>query len=253
MTMKAILALGLLAFTHLAGAEEIAATPYRPTLSNPAELPVPGWLEVEAGVARSKGGDNQWQDNAPYTLKYAFSEDFGVLLGGDFRVRQTDFAGQQTAGHGDNTLIFKHRFAVREGQAFGLEWGAKLPTAATGVGSGKTDAIVNGIYSVDVGAVRIDANLGLTRLGLQEEGLGRYQQNWSMAVSKEVVPKWTLAGELSGTSRQGQGAASQFLAAASYAVSNRVVVDFGAAAGISKSAPNWSVFAGATWLVGALR
>ena len=138
MKLKIIFSLGLLAFTHLAGAEEIVATPYRPTLSNPAELSAPGWLEVEMGVARSNGGENQWQNNQPYTLKYAFSRDFGVMLLGDFRVNQIDATGQETAGQGDSTLIFKHRFGASEGQAFGLEWGAKLDTAATGIGSGKT-------------------------------------------------------------------------------------------------------------------
>lgn len=249
MKLKLIFSLGLLVFTHLAGAEEIVATPYRPTLSNPAELSAPGWLEVEMGVARSKGGENQRQNNQPHTLKYAFSQDFGVMLLGDFRVNQVDATGRETAGQGDNTLIFKHRFGASEGQAFGLEWGAKLDTAAIGIGSGKTDYILNGIYSVDVGEVRIDANLGATWLGLQEDGLGRHQYNWSVAVSKEVMPKWTLAGELSGTARQGKSAASQFLAAASYAVNNKLVVDFGAAAGISRIAPDWSVFAGVTWLV----
>jgi hypothetical protein len=252
MKMKTIFGLGLLALARLAGAQEAAATPYRPTLSNPAELSAPGWLEVEMGVARSKGGENRWQNNRPYTLKYAFSEDFGVMLSGDLHVRQVDLTGEKTAGQGDRTLVFKQRFGASEDQAFGLEWGAKLATAASGIGSGKADYVVNGIYSIDVAAVRIDANLGATRLGLQEKGLGRSQYNWSAAVSKEVMPKWTVAGELSGTARQGKNGASQFLAAASYAVNKQLVLDAGTAAGISRMAPDWSVFAGLTWLVKAL-
>lgn len=248
--MRLGLGFGLLACTYLAGAEEITATPYRPTISNPAELPAVGWLEVEMGVVRSKGGENQWQNNQPYTLKYAFSQDFGILLSGDLRVNQVDAVGQQTAGQGDNILIFKHRFGASEGQAFGLEWGTKLDTATTGLGSGKSDYILNGIYSVDVGEVRIDTNFGATWLSLREEGLGRYQFNWAVAASKELMPKWTVAAELSGTARHGKNDTTQFLTAASYAITNKLMVDFGVAAGISGIVPNWSVFAGVTWLVG---
>jgi hypothetical protein len=35
--------------------EPCSATPYRPTVSNPAALPVAGWLEVEAGFDRLHG------------------------------------------------------------------------------------------------------------------------------------------------------------------------------------------------------
>lgn len=252
MNLTPILGIGLLACVPPAQADEPSATPYRPTISNPAELSAPGWLEVEFGAARAKGGQNQWQNNLPYTLKYAFSPDFGILLGGDLHASQTDWSGQETSGRGDNTLLFKHRFGVDERNAFGLEWGAKLPSAAAGVGSGQADYIVNGIYSVDIGETRIDTNLGATRIGLEQVGLGRDQYSWATAVSREVVPRWTLAGELSGTARRGMTPTAQFLAAASYAVSNRLVLDGGAAAGLNRATPDWTVFAGLTWLVGKI-
>ncbi len=234
-----ILCLSLLAAANLALADEVTATPYRPTVSDPAEMSAPGWLEVEGGVARSKGSDNSWQNNQPYTLKYAFTEDFGVMLTGDFRVSQVDASGQKTAGRGDNILLLKHRFGATDDHAFGVEWGVKFANGATGISSGAQDYIFNGIYSVDIGKVRVDSNLGVTRLGLKEDGLGPQQYNWAVAVSREVFPQWTLAGELSGTSRHGMSATDQFLVAASYAVSNKVVVDFGAAAGYQPDCAGW--------------
>lgn len=57
--------LSLLIIQSALADEAPAATPYRPTVSNPAELSAPGWLEVEAGLARTKGGDTAWQNNTP--------------------------------------------------------------------------------------------------------------------------------------------------------------------------------------------
>ena len=175
-----------------------AATPYRPTISNPAELSAPGWLEVEAGLARTKGGGVAWQNNTPWLLKLAFTEDFGVMLGGDVGVRQTDAEGGVLSGRGDTSLAFKHHWKLDDDSAVGLEWGAKFATAADGIGSGKRDFGLNGIYSRDIGSYRIDANLGATRLGLIEEGLARHQYPWAVAVSRAVTDDWTLALELAG-------------------------------------------------------
>ena len=255
-------ALGLLAALGLAStllyptpasAEAPAATPYRPSVANPAELPAPGWLEVEAGAVRTQGGDAAREDSLPYTLKYAFSPDFGVLLGGDARVRQIDVDGSRSSGRGDTTLIFKHRLHAGQDAAWGLEWGAKFDTAARDLGSGKNDYLLTGIYSVDVADLRIDTNLGATWLGLREPGLGRWQYGWAVSLSSEVIPGWTLAAELSGELRRGAPDNTQFLAAASHSLSRRLVVDFGAAAGLNREAADWSFFAGLTWLATGLQ
>src|SRR5437016_3240382 len=41
----------------LLAADEPAATPYRPSVSTPAALSEPGWLEGELGWQRTSGGD----------------------------------------------------------------------------------------------------------------------------------------------------------------------------------------------------
>jgi hypothetical protein len=228
--------------------DEPAATPYRPTISNPAELSAPGWLEVEAGLARTKGGGAAWQNNTPWLLKLAFTEDFGIMLGGDVNARQKDAEGAVLRGRGDTSLAFKHHWKVDDDSAFGLEWGAKFATAADGIGSGKQDYGFVGIYSRDIGSIRIDANLGATRLGLLEEGLARHQYPWAVAVSSAVSEDWTLAVEVAGVYRRGAAASTQFLAAASYSVTKRLVLDCGVASRLSEGAPRWSAFAGVTYL-----
>ena len=53
-TLAWVLMLG--AFSN-AWAEEPAATPYRPTVSNPAALSAPGYFELELGALSAKGGE----------------------------------------------------------------------------------------------------------------------------------------------------------------------------------------------------
>ena len=42
-----------------------SVTPYRPSVSTPAALSAPGWLEVEAGVLRSRSDDPARRDSVP--------------------------------------------------------------------------------------------------------------------------------------------------------------------------------------------
>src|SRR3954451_19190933 len=63
--------------------DELKATPYRPTVSNPADLPVPGHFEWEAGGYDERDPGDARHFSVPYLLKYAFTEDIGVLVGGE--------------------------------------------------------------------------------------------------------------------------------------------------------------------------
>lgn len=53
---------GLFMIAGVAGAEEPAATPYRPMVSHPAVLPMPGMPEIELGGQRSSGGPDKRRD-----------------------------------------------------------------------------------------------------------------------------------------------------------------------------------------------
>jgi hypothetical protein len=246
------LALALICCAPLArGDDTPSATPYRPGAANPAELSAPGWLEGEAGIARSNNGGASFLNDTSWLLKLAFSEDFGVMLGGDARLRQSD-PGGVLSGRGDTSLTFKNRWAVDDATAFGLEWGAKFPTADDGLGSGKRDYGFNSIVSRDIGQVRIDANVGATRLGLIEPGLARWQYPWAVALSRPVSEDWSMAIEESGVVRHGAATSTQFMIAASCNVTKRLVLDAGMISGISNAAPRWSAFMGVTWLAARL-
>ena len=230
-------------------AEEPQVTPYRPTVSNPAALSAPGWLELELGWLGSKGGDVRREDSVPYLLKYAFSEDWGLLLGGNLYVRSAAFDGSVEDGYGNTSFTLKHRIPAGNAE-FGVELTVNAP--ADSVGGGKPDYLVNGIYSTGLGPWQIDLNLGATRIGEPDSGAGRVQATWAAACSRALDDRWGWALEVSGTAQHQASSTQQFLTAATYSVSRRMVLDVGFALGLDAAAPDYQLFAGATMLLGQL-
>jgi len=228
--------------------EQPSVTPYRPSVSTPAALSAPGWLEFEAGALRERESGLARRDSLPYTIKLAFTPDWGVRMGGDAWIRQRDDTGQSTSGGGDTGVVLKRRFAVDDASAFGLEAGATFPTARHGLGSGKADTALVGIYSADLGAYHTDLNLGLTRVGAVDPGAGRIQTLWAASLSRSFLERWGVVGEFSGTRQRGVDSTSQFLLAASYNVSKALTLDAGFARSLRSGVADRSLFAGLTLL-----
>lgn len=232
---------------NLCHAEEPAASPYRPSVSAPATLSAPGWLEVEMGGLRLKEGDAR-RDTLPYSLKLAFSPDWGIRIGGEAGVRARAVDGSTVSGFGDTSLIAKYRLSIDDASAYGIEAGFKSPTARDELGSGKSDALFNFIFSADEGKYHLDVNLSPTRLGLVDARQSRWQTGWAVAMSRSLDENWSVVGEFSGTRQRGAPSTSQFLAAASYAPNRRTVFDAGMAKGLTSDATDLSLFFGVTYL-----
>jgi hypothetical protein len=230
-----------------------SATPYRPSVSVPAALSAPGWLEIEAGLQQNHDGVVARRDSAPLTFKLAFTPDWGVRLGIDGWVHTHDDPDSES-GVGDTSVVLKRRFAIDDASAFGLEAGVTMPTARHGLasGSGKADWSVTAIHSADFGAWHSDLNLAATRLGAPEAETSRSQLLWAGALSRSLGAGWSVVAELSGTDRRGVDDTRQLLVAASYSVSRRFVADAGAARSLRDGAPVWSAFTGFTWLAAHL-
>jgi hypothetical protein len=238
--------------------EKPEATPYRPTVSTPATLSAPGWLEGEFGGLdiddRDHASGTPRRASIPYTFKYAFSEDWGIRVGGEAWVRAHRDDGSPENGIGDTSLVAKRRFAVDEASAFGLEIGLLAPTArrALQLGSGKPDWSANGIYSVDFAGWHADVNALETRMGAHDTGSSRWQSLAAAALSHPLGPRWTMAGEISATAQRGQAGAAQVLGAASYALHRDCVLDIGAARGLNRASPTWQTFTGVTVVIDKL-
>jgi hypothetical protein len=226
-----------------------SATPYRPSVSVPAALSAPGWLEIEAGLQQNHDGVVARRDSAPLTFKLAFTPDWGVRLGIDGWVHTHDDPDSES-GVGDTSVVLKRRFAVSDATAWGLELGETFPTAKSSIGIGHAATTVNGIFSSDFApAWHTDINLNVTHLG----GSGQpspWQTGWAAAFSRTLTDTWGAVGELSGTYQASYGNTAQFLAAASWNQSPAAVFDFGFARGLNDATPRWQVFAGVTVRLG---
>ncbi|HEX2604337.1 MAG TPA: transporter [Oxalicibacterium sp.] len=217
-------------------------TPYRPSVATPAQLPAPGQLELEMGGLSVKN-DSERRNSLPYTLKLAFSEEWGVLLGGEAFVSDRQ-NGEHTNGFGDTSITLKRAFALEDKTALGLEFTAKAPTAKDELGSGKADYTLNGIFSKDIGELHMDLNLNQTRLGAIDPGTGRMQTGWAASFSTSIKEQWTLTGELSGTRQANAPNTAQLLAAVTYNPTPRLAIDIGVAKGLTNASQDWSLFTG---------
>ncbi|MDH2916586.1 MAG: hypothetical protein PXX77_06875 [Gallionella sp.] len=236
-----------------ASAEEVSVTPYRPTVTNSATLSAPGWVELETGVSAQNNKDGSKQHSLMYLTKFALTSDFGVLIGGDAYLSQTDANAKRVSGVGDTTLLLKHRFVMNEDAALGCEYGVKAPTAATGLGSGKSDLVLNGIYSRNIRGHSLDVNVNVSKLGDAAANESAYEYGWSGTVFRPVDDQWGVMVEVSGTMREGFMPQSQWLAAASYEWSRRVVLDAGLSAGIDSASHRVALFGGLSVLLGQVR
>ena len=233
--------------------QEPSVTPYRPTVSNPADLSAPGWLEGEFGGLRTWNQDHSRDDSVPFLLKYSFDENYGLLLGSNAYLGTRAPDGSTQSSFGDTVLEWKQRFPVAEHAAFAIEAGVVAPTAHDDLGVGTPAWLVNGIFSTDLGAWHVDINAGGQHFTSHPAGVSSWQSAWAAAISTSLGEKWGTAFELSGTQERGVATQSQALLAFTHNVSNRLVLDAGGAYGLTHAAHDRSVFAGATVLIGRLR
>jgi hypothetical protein len=227
-----------------------AVVPYRPSVATPADLPAPGWPELEAGMQWAKGGDTARSQSSPTTFKLAWNESWAVLIGTDAYDWQRAYDGSTAHSGGDTTLTLKYRLPVNDNLAFGAELGVALPTARPPIGTGRTDWGFNTIASFDYPGVHVDVNAAGARLSAVEEGQGPWQGGWAVAASHSLNERFGLTGEVSGIVQHGTSAQTQGLVALNYNVSHALVLDIAVAAGMSRSAPDWQLMAGMTVRLG---
>ena len=228
-----------------ATADDEPVTPYRPSVSSPAQLPVPGQLEFELGGLHSRT-DRLQRDSLPYQFKLAFTPQWGLLLGGEAAVsaRDSGATDPRARGFGDTMLVLKRAFLIDDTTAFGLELGAKLPTARSPLGSGRADYDVNAVFSRDIGSVHMDANLNATRIGLVDPGTGLTQTGLSTSLTRPLTEKLSLTAEIAGTSRHGTASTAQILLALGYSPSKRLAFDIGIIRGLNPASPGFAIFTG---------
>ena len=218
-----------LAGTARADAGDLAdpVTPYRPSMSNPAQLPAPGQLELEIGGRHSRSTDVR-RSSIPYLLKLAFNPEWGVLVGGEAHVWQRDEDGH-AQGIGSTELTLKRAWTVDDATGFGAELTARLPTGSERAGAGgKADYTLNTIASRDLGPVHLDANVNATRLGSPDTGTSRALFGASVALAVPISERWGATTEFAATHQGGSGGnGAQLLAALTWSPTKRLTFDVG--------------------------
>ncbi|WP_292433291.1 transporter [Methylobacter sp.] len=232
----------------IAQAEQLTVTPYRPTVSNPAELSALQHLEVEFGVQSNQPGMEEERNSLPFLLKYPFADQWGLLVGGEAWIKSRS-PDETISGFGNTSVLLKHYYPINSTLAVGFEAGAVLPSARKSLGQGRTDYLGNLIVSQDISDLRIDVNAGVTRKGFKEEDLDRYRYNWAIAVSHPIDERWGIAGEFSGVLARQQKPTSQFLATLNYLMTPELMLDFGGTIGMTTITDDYGVFAGFALLI----
>lgn len=241
--MKTFAILLIAANCTAAHADDSAATiPYRAAVSSSAQLPEPDQIEIEMGAISSRTNELR-RNGLPYQLTIPFSDEWGVMLGGDAYVSERN-AGSRAHGTGDTHFTLKRAFLIDNATAFGLELSTKIPTAKDSIGSGKEDYALNGIFSQDFGDLHMDLNLISTRMGALIAGTSRMQTGWAAALSSPITEKWGALVEVSGARQNGVPSTAEVLTTMAYRLNKRMTFDFGVAKGLNKASPNWSVFTG---------
>jgi hypothetical protein len=229
--------------------EAPAVVPYRPSVATSADLPAPGWPELEAGFAWAKS-DSARAQSSPLLFKLAWSECWAVLVGTDAYDWQRSQDGVAAHGGGDTTLAIKYKLPVDEHLMLGAQAGLSLPTARAPIGSGHSDWGATAIASFDYPGVHLDVNVAGVHVGSVESGQSPWQGAWALAASHPLDERFAVTAEVSGIAQRGTAAQTQGLVALSYNVSRALVLDVAVATGLSRSAADLQVMTGFTVQLG---
>ncbi len=225
--------------------DELTAVPNRPTVSTPAQPVQPGVLETEWGLDAAAS-----QQDINGLLKFGVSKNF--------ELRATNnplLANSGTHGVGDTGVGFKYRFSQDSGHrpSFAFMYMAKLPTAGDVLGSGEVDHAFTFLASKDLGKHHFDFNSVVNLLGRPQGGFDHDVLN-ALAWSHPLGGKWATTAEFSGVTSPNAftSESAQFLAAVTYTVRPRLVLDCGMAARITGDIPNATFIAGFTYSIAGL-
>ena len=224
--------------------------PARPTVSNPAEFQRPGVLQLEFGFNSNFNAGLSSSQDLPLALRFAVSRSLLLEFDGDNPLTQTN-AGLRTTGTGDTQLgvqvVLQHEKQRRPG--FSLAYYLKLPTAssAKGLGTGRVDHDFIALVSKSIGKTTIDFNGSWLLAGRTSMSGHASSAQSALAVSRTLTKRCGIQGEFSGYSRNDEQPGSIFLlAAVTWQVNRRLVLDGGARTGLTHDAPGVGFFGGMT-------
>ena len=233
---------------------EVVSIPNRPTLASATDLTQCGVAEVEYGIER------QWLTGAAKHTAFAGGIRFGLAQNLDFHwfsgnLQSSSDSRGSRMGYGDNWFGVKYRLAAqtKHRPGLGIFYQAKLPTAGPEVGgTGKVDHSLALLASKDIKRLHFDFNVIPQFMARQltpgfDHNVGLAWATW-MPVTRRLTVVFEPYGFSSlNPSTPGFAAA---MTGCSFRVHRQMYLDGGVDFGITDSAPQKRVYAGATYAVG---
>ena len=237
------------------GASIAPIQPDRPDVTNGTYIVEEGLLQAEVGVQHVRTG-TQRSVGTPLTLRIGLFEWLEGRISTDGFLHQTDM-GSSVSGSGNMQVGAKVRLFAEPG---GIPVLSLLPTitlpvasASKGLGSGQPDVTLVVLTGTDLGQTsHVDFNYGIGAIGAGQ-GRGHFAQHLvSVSFSHSLTEQLSPYLEGFWFSRQDPHGGRVFSldAGAIQAFTARVAVDGGMAVGLTRAAPDVSVFAGVSIIVG---
>ena len=186
---------------------------------------------------------------APLNLRFGVTPELeaGIFFTPHVQATERPRNGPRTTrrGLGDTTLRAKFNFWGNDGgpSALGLMGDLKLPTAASGLGNDKVECALAFPVAFKVGAGWEGA--AMTSLGINHLGPRGYQPVWFNTITFARDLAADLGGFLEFTSSAGDGRhVATFNFGLTRALGPGTQLDVGAYIGISRTAPDLTLFAG---------
>ena len=185
---------------------------------------------------------------APFNLRYgiAANVEAGIFIVPHRRVtvQPRDEPKHERSGVGDTTLRLKVNFWGNDGgpTAFGMMVDVKLPTAANGMGTGHTDGALTFPIAYELGGGWAGAAMTSVEMVRVD---ARRRPVWVNTITFARDLFADTGGFLELTSAVGEGAhVATFNCGVTRALGPRLQLDCGVNIGISRTAPDLTVFAG---------
>ena len=226
--------------------DEITAVPNRPTFASTAEMVQRGVFEVEYGLEATSG-----HQNINGLLKWGIVKNLELWFLNIPIERDSGVAGRGDSGAGFKFGMISQTKVLPK---IAVLYVATLPTATANLGAGASGHSAQLLFSKDFGKHHFDVNEGVQFVG--RPGATGFDRNYftALSYSHPLTEKWGYTAEIAGFSRTNATtpATMVLLAAPTYNVSPRFVLDGGAYVAVYGNLPRVTFFLGLTYSIANL-
>ncbi|MCE1246562.1 MAG: transporter [Firmicutes bacterium] len=219
----------------------------RPLITEDAPTNGKGVLQFEAGQDWVAMSNKDKISSQTYTLSYGITKniDFAIDKTVNFNM---PFRGNSYKAVGDSTFSLKYRFQdeTKYRPALGVKLYADICDGDDTASTGETEYQVNFFATRNVGFATFHANLGATLMRPFENSKHYILYNYNLAFEKPLNDKFTIVGEILGTSSAHTAGPAAAQLGFTYQLSPNITLDAGYTRGLNSQAPRGDFTTGVT-------